>query len=142
MKKGRTMTPHPRILVSRADFDSLQRLLEQHEAGRDAALVERLEQELTRAEVVEQVPRDVVAMHSTVIFEEEGAPDTRRQLKLCYPREARTEAGCVSVLAPVGSALLGLSVGQSIEWEVPGGRRRLRIVAVLEQSHSQARPAA
>ncbi|NMO15643.1 nucleoside diphosphate kinase regulator [Pyxidicoccus fallax] len=136
------MSRNPRILVSRSDFDHLQRLIDQQGDGRDAPLVERLDQELARAEVVELVPPGVVAMNSTVIFEEEGAPGTRRQVKLCYPREARTDEGCISVLAPIGSALLGLSVGQSIDWEVPGGRRRLRILAVPEQPLPSERPAA
>ncbi len=134
------MSRNPRILISRADLDNLQRLLDQQEAGRDAPFVERLDQELARAEVVEPLPPGVVAMHSTVIFEDETG--TRRQLKLCYPREARTEPGCISVLAPIGSALLGLSEGQSIEWEVPGGRRRLRIIAVPEQPRLSEQPAA
>jgi regulator of nucleoside diphosphate kinase len=119
------MSPTPRIILSRHDLERLQRLIDQQ----PEALVERLDQELSRAEVVEQVPPGVVAMNSTVVFEdvETGA---RREVRLCYPQEARSEAGCISVLAPIGSALLGLSVGQSIDWQVPGGRRRLRIVAV------------
>jgi regulator of nucleoside diphosphate kinase len=135
------MTRNPRILIRRSDFDSLQHLLEQQGNGRDALLFERLDQELARAQVVEQVPPGVVAMNSTLVFEEEET-GTRRQIKLCYPWEARAEAGCISVLAPIGSALLGLSEGQRIEWEVPGGRRRLRIVEVLEQPWAPEQPAA
>ena len=135
------MSSTPRIIISHRDYERLQRLLEQQPQGRDAALVERLEQELLRAEVVEQVPSDVVAMNSTVIFEEE-ATGTRREVRLCYPQEARSKAGCISVLAPIGSALLGLSVGQSIEWQVPSGRRRLRIVALPHPMPAAAQPAA
>jgi regulator of nucleoside diphosphate kinase len=51
-----------------------------------------------------------------------------------YPREARDGTGCVSVLAPIGAALLGLQVGQAIDWPLPGGRtKRLRIVEVPYQ---------
>ena len=136
------MSTNPRILISRSDFDRLQRLVEQHVEGRDAALVERLEQELLRAEVVEEVPSDVVAMNSTVLFEEEGT-GARRQVRLCDPLEARGEPGALSVLAPIGSALLGLSVGQSIEWQVPSGRRRIRIVALPQAAlPAAAQPAA
>ncbi|MBF5040762.1 nucleoside diphosphate kinase regulator [Aggregicoccus sp. 17bor-14] len=135
------MSNHPRITVSRQDFDRLQRLIEQHAEGRDAVLVERLEQELLRADVVEQVPPDVVAMNSTVLFEEEET-GARRQVRLCYPLEARGAPGALSVLAPVGSALLGLSVGQSIEWQVPSGRRRIRIVALPQALPEAAQPAA
>lgn len=134
------MSRNPRILISPSDLHNLQRLLEQQEAGRDAPFVERLEQELARAEVVAPLPAGVVAMNSTVIFED--AAGTRRQLRLCYPQEARTGAGCVSVLAPIGSALIGLSEGQSIEWEVPGGRRRLRVLAVSAPPGLNEQPAA
>jgi regulator of nucleoside diphosphate kinase len=134
------MSPTPRIILSRRDLERLQRLIDQQAEGRDAALVERLDQELSRAEVVEQVPPDVVAMNSTVLFED-VATGTRREVRLCYPQEARSEAGCISVLAPIGSALLGLCAGQSIDWQVPGGRRRLRIVAV-SQPEAAAQPAA
>ncbi|MNI74712.1 Regulator of nucleoside diphosphate kinase [compost metagenome] len=52
-------------------------------------------------------------------------------LTLVFPREANVDEGKVSVLAPVGSALLGLAVGQSIDWTAPGGRKlRLRVSAV------------
>lgn len=131
------MTPTPRITICRTDFERLQRLIDLQPEGRDAVLAERLEQELLRAEVVEQVPPDVVAMNSTVLFEE-AETGTRRQVRLCYPQEARGETGCISVLAPIGSALLGLSVGQSIEWQVPGGRRRIRIVALLPDAMQPA----
>jgi len=135
------MNPTSRILVSRYDYDRLQRLIEQQQDSRNAALVERLDQELARAEVVEQVPPGVVAMNSSVLYEDEQT-GARHQVRLCYPREARSETGCISVLAPVGSALLGLSVGQSIEWQVPGGRRRLRILEVPPPQSDGVQPAA
>jgi regulator of nucleoside diphosphate kinase len=135
------MNPTPRIILSRKDHDSLQRLLEQQGDGRNAALVERLDQELARAEVVEEVPAEVVAMNSTVLYEEVET-GVRREVRLCYPRDARSEAGCISVLAPIGSALLGLSVGHSIEWQVPGGRRTLRVLAVRGAPEAAIQPAA
>ncbi len=131
------MNKTPRIVISRTDHDALQRLIEQQADGRNAVLVERLDQELSRAEVVEQVPSDVVAMNSHVLYEE-AETGARREVRLCYPQEARTEAGCISVLAPIGSALLGLSVGQSIEWQVPSGRRRLRVLAVRSAAPAAA----
>lgn len=136
------MNRPPRIHVGKLDLDRLQRLLEQESSGRNAALVERLDQELSRAEVVEQVPPDVVAMHSTVVFEEEST-GARRTVRLCYPHEARSVPGGVSVLAPIGAALLGLGVGQRITWDVPGGRRRLRILSVTPGvQEASAQPAA
>jgi regulator of nucleoside diphosphate kinase len=94
-----------------------------------------LEEELGHAVVVDSttVPSDVVTMNSRVWFED---LDTGEQLEitLVYPSDADVDQGKVSVLAPVGSALLGLSVGQSIEWPLPGGKsRQLRVVSVNYQ---------
>jgi regulator of nucleoside diphosphate kinase len=56
------------------------------------------------------------------------------EMTLVYPRDADLASGRISVLAPVGAALLGLSVGQSIEWPMPhGGTRRLKVSAILFQ---------
>jgi regulator of nucleoside diphosphate kinase len=55
-----------------------------------------------------------------------------------YPREADIDAGKISILVPVGSALLGLRVGQSIDWTLPGGRkRRYRVIAVPYQPEAE-----
>lgn len=129
------MTQERRIIVTETDLARLQRVLDVHGSGRNAALAELLEQELARAEVMSarDVPADVVTMNSTVVFVDEETA-SRREVTLCYPQDARSDEGRISVLAPVGSALLGLSVGQSIEWPFPGGRTRtLRIVAVTYQ---------
>ncbi|WP_375766648.1 nucleoside diphosphate kinase regulator [Archangium gephyra] len=129
------MTQERHILVTETDLDRLQRLIELHGDGRNAELVEMLEQELARAEVTsaQEVPPDVVTMNSTVVFEDEET-GAHRRVTLCYPQDARSDEGRISVIAPIGSALLGLSVGQSIQWPVPGGRTRtLRIVAVPYQ---------
>jgi regulator of nucleoside diphosphate kinase len=123
------------LLVTETDLERIQRLIELHSGGRNAALLEMLEQELARAQVTsaQEVPADVVTMNSTVIYEDKET-GARREVTLCYPPDARSDEGRISVIAPIGSALLGLSVGQSIEWPVPGGRtRRLRIIAVPYQ---------
>lgn len=121
------------ILVTTSDFEALQRLIDANAGGRNAELADMLDSELSRAEVRDQVPAGVVTMHSTVVFEDETTRE-RREVKLCFPHEVHGP-GDVSVLAPVGSALLGLSVGEEIEWPAPGGARRLRIIAVPHQGH-------
>jgi regulator of nucleoside diphosphate kinase len=91
--------------------------------------------ELDRADIVpfRAVPPDVVTMNSRVAFEDETAGEFRI-VTIVYPQEADPSEGKVSVMAPVGSALLGLSVGQSIEWCFPDGRpRTLRVVELLYQ---------
>lgn len=95
---------------------------------------EALRHELERAVVVaaEALPPDVVTMDSKVLYVDETT-GKRGYVRIVYPAEADARAGRVSVLAPVGAALLGLSVGQAIEWEFPdGGRRRLRVEDIVE----------
>lgn len=120
------------IHVSERDIDRLRTLVEQYAAGRDATAAEQLEAELERAVIlpVDAVPRDLVTMQSRVHFQDETGK--RRDLRLVYPWEADPSKGRVSVLAPVGAALLGLSVGQTIDWPLPSGRTaKLTIVDVL-----------
>ena len=125
----------PRIVITQDDDVRLRRMLEVHRGARDAALVDQLELELADAEVVgaRTIAPDVVTMNSTVTYED-AENGRRAQIKLVYPPDARLGERRVSVLAPIGAALLGLSVGQSIEWPLPGGRRtRIRVVAVSDQ---------
>ena len=91
-----------------------------------------LENELTRAKVVplSKLPANTVAMGSTVTFEDLESGKTTT-VTLAYPNEANVEEMKISVLSPVGSALLGLRVGGTIEWPLPSrGQRRLKVIAV------------
>lgn len=100
-----------------------------------------LQHELDRAIVVssEAVPKGVVTMNSRVRYVDETTGE-RRLVQVVYPSEADASDGKVSVLAPVGAALLGLSVGQAIEWVFPDGtRRRLRVEDVSDQPESAGR---
>ena len=126
--------PRP-IVITRLDHERLTRLLETHASRRDAAACAALEEELSRGRVVEaqEVPSDVVTMNSVVRFApaDGGAEE---EVRLVYPHDADAAHGRVSILAPLGSALLGLAVGECIDWAFPGGRtRRLRVAAVPYQ---------
>jgi regulator of nucleoside diphosphate kinase len=119
------------IMITAADM-ALLRLLHTHPA---------LERELDRAIVVssEAVPSDVATMNSLVRYTD-GKDGVERIVTLVYPPHANAAEGKVSVLAPVGTALLGLSEGQSIEWDFPdGSRRRLKLDRVLHQPESNHR---
>ena len=127
----------PPIVVSSRDFNRLEQLLDSPALRRLPAAI-ALTEELTRAEVMppDKIPPGVVTMHSTVECEDEITHD-RHTLTLVYPNEANVGKGHVSILAPVGSALLGLSLGQSIDWSAPDGRKlRLRVIAVRYQPES------
>jgi regulator of nucleoside diphosphate kinase len=93
----------------------------------------QLAEELDRADIVppERVPEDVVTMHASVRYLDETTGE-RREVVLVYPHEADVSRGRISVLSPVGGALLGLAAGQSIEWDFPNGRRRLRVEDVRQ----------
>lgn len=126
--------PPPALLVTDADFARLQKYLEEPSLQfADAA--EALGEELARAQIVPaaEAPATLVTMNSRVVFEnlESGR---RREVTVVYPHEANAAEGRVSVLAPIGAALLGLSVGQEIQWQLPDGSRgRFRIVEILFQ---------
>jgi regulator of nucleoside diphosphate kinase len=122
----------PPITLSRIDCERLEALLESAPAGIDTSA---LEAELTRAEVVEPsaLPDDVISMNSTARFRDES-DGSERELTLVYPANADSETGRVSVLAPIGSALLGLRVGQTIEWPLPDKRTlTLRVLSIAYQ---------
>lgn len=111
----------PAICVPSHDVDRIESLLDSLK-GTDVPGKAALLAELQRATIVEprEVPPDVVTMNSTVRFQIEST-DESFVMTLLYPRETDGSPNQISVLAPVGSALLGLSVGSRIDWPQPGG---------------------
>ena len=127
------MNNKPPITMSSLDEARLERLLES-DAHRQLPGVDALLSEMERANVVRPVdmPPDVVTMNSTIRFVDDSN-GAEFEYTLVYPADAG-KPDTISVLAPAGSALLGLSVGQSIAWRVPGGRELdLRVLAVVRQ---------
>jgi regulator of nucleoside diphosphate kinase len=96
--------------------------------------LDRLDGELERAEVVNpiDIPKDVVTMRSTVRLKD---LDNGKEMvySLVFPNEADIDEGKISVLAPVGTAMIGYRVGDVIEWEVPSGLRRLKVEEIIYQ---------
>lgn len=127
-------TPQPPLILSALDVDRIEALLE--DLPQDAFIGRaELEKEIGRADIVapEEIPPTVVTMNSTVRFamEESGQEFS---LTLVYPRDQQGQADRVSVFAPVGSALLGLSVGDTVRWPAPGGKAMtLKVCEVLFQ---------
>jgi regulator of nucleoside diphosphate kinase len=127
--------PEGRVTVTELDYDRLRKLIETRLDARDRDAVSALSDELDRTEVVpaESVTGTLVTMNSRVVFRDEETGETR-EVSLVYPGESDLERGRISVLAPVGSALLGLSVGQTIDWPLPRGQlKRIRVVKVVYQ---------
>jgi regulator of nucleoside diphosphate kinase len=128
LKLETPMADLPQIYLTQTDMDRLLKLVDAQPGKRP----EQLERELVRASVVprNEIPEDVVTMNSRVVFENETTGE-RREVTLVFPANADIEAGRISVLVPVGTALLGMREGQSIDWELPGGeKQRYRIVKV------------
>ena len=124
----------PAIVISSLDLERIESLLEQP-LHRDSPGATALRAELARANVLDpsEMPGDVITMNSVATFVDESS-DESREISLVYPRDADTAASKISVFAPVGSAMLGLRVGQSIDWKVPGGRSlRLRVTGISFQ---------
>ncbi len=124
----------PSIIVSSSDLDRLEGLLSLP-AFRSRSDLDGLRDELERADVrePEAMPADVITMNSRARFLEENT-GREYELTLAYPQDARAEAGRVSIFSPAGSALLGLSVGQIIDWKTPDGNAiRLQVLEVTWQ---------
>lgn len=125
----------PTLKITPEDMTRLREVVERYLEGTKAAAAEQLELELDRAQLVrqEQIPADIVTMRSRILFEDLDT-GRRREASLVYPEEANMEQSRVSILAPVGLALLGLRVGDIIEWPLPNERLgKLRILEVLYQ---------
>lgn len=117
--------------LTELDHVRLCGLLRRAEADADSPLHECL----ASADLVpsREVGPDVVTLYSQLLLAD-AADGTRRKLTLVYPADAEPEAGFVSVLSPVGTALLGRRVGSTASWVTPDGRRHAaEIVALLFQ---------
>jgi regulator of nucleoside diphosphate kinase len=128
--------PERVIYVTEFDMDRLRKLLQGTRlwSSRDRQYQERLEEELDGAQVMpsDEIPRDVVTMNSRVKVKD---LDSGKEivLTLVFPSDADLEQGRVSIVAPIGTALLGYQVGDTVEWTVPARVRRLKVVEVLYQ---------
>ncbi|EGR9007689.1 MULTISPECIES: nucleoside diphosphate kinase regulator [Vibrio] len=128
------MKKKPEIILSSLDADRLYALLESLPKN-SVPGIEELEQELNRAEIVEptKMPQDIVTMNSIVRFFVESTKQ-EFELTLVYPKDMDSNGKNISILAPVGSAMLGLAIGDEIEWPKPGGGTlKVRITEILYQ---------
>lgn len=123
-----------RIFITEFDFQRLESLLEQsRNSGLDQYL-DALRTELDRAAVVgsRDIPPDVITMNSTVSLVDTATSEDD-EYTLVFPGDADSDAGKISVMAPLGTAMLGYRVGDIFEWDVPMGRKRWRVASVIYQ---------
>lgn len=134
----------PEIQLTRRDFGRLDQLTATQGSPESHRVIDFLVRELSRARVVdaEEIGSDVVTMYSEVRFRDEES-GRERVVTLVFPREHAVHDGALSVLTPLGAALIGLREGQSITFETLDGRtRRVTVLRVLSQPDSVGRAVA
>ncbi|CAH2400804.1 nucleoside diphosphate kinase regulator [Mesorhizobium ventifaucium] len=142
------MAPHnkrqrkPAISITRSDYERLSRLAQSY-ALRMPDVADELLAELDRARVVGdgRIASETVRMGSTLRFTSDLGEDMR--VTLVFPGEADIAEGKISILTPIGAALIGLSAGQSIDWTARDGRiHRLKVESIEAPIQPSAQPAA
>jgi regulator of nucleoside diphosphate kinase len=134
MSKAMTVT-EKKLLLTQQDFDRLIDLTRSRQyRATFGGIIADLERELERGSVVAPVdaPRGVVTMNSRVRVRDTKSDESDTYV-LVYPQEADISEGRVSVLSPLGMALLGERAGKVVEFDAPAGTRRLKIERVLYQ---------
>lgn len=127
------------IVITEQDRKRLIDLILDAQSGeyRGSVYLDKLRGELHRAQIVapQDIPADTITMNSRVALLD---LDTREEeiYTLVYPENADSAEGKISVLAPIGTAMLGYRVGDVFEWEVPAGKRRLKVDRILYQPES------
>jgi regulator of nucleoside diphosphate kinase len=95
---------------------------------------EKLLSEISKAEIVpsEKIDKDVVTMNSEVkLFFENTQKE--QSFKIVYPQDANLKENKISIFSPIATALIGYRIGDEIEWIVPGGMTKIKIVDLIYQ---------
>lgn len=124
------------LTLSDSDYQRLASLVE----NQPSSLSDSLEAEISRAKIVpgHRLPADVVSMHSTVTFLEVNS-NSRRTVTLVYPQETDVARMRISVLTPVGVALIGMKAGETISWRLDNGKMlQLQVLEIRQQKVSPA----
>ncbi|MFA5515267.1 MAG: nucleoside diphosphate kinase regulator [Desulfuromonadales bacterium] len=124
------------IYVTEFDLDRLERLIDRAQGAsrRDQDYLDQLEEELGRCRIVAppEVPSDIVTLNSRVKLHDLDA-DRQMTVTLVFPEQANLAEGRLSIVSPIGTAILGYAVGDIVEWEVHSGTKRIRIEEILYQ---------
>lgn len=123
------------LMVSRKDMERLTTLMEEYRGDASSQpYFKALKRELTQATILEptDMPADVVTMNSTVQIRNLDAKRSQK-VTVVYPQDADIDEDKISILAPIGTALLGYRAGDEVQWEVPAGLRTFRIEKILYQ---------
>ena len=130
---------HTPIYISREDYAKLRLLIATALHSNANAALQKLREELDRAAVIDPAafPADVVTMESTVRFEDLGTSEVE-EYTITFPDRADIDRKRISILAPIGTALIGCRVGDIVKWTTPGGIRQLKVRRVTQPATSAA----
>ncbi|OPZ75121.1 MAG: Regulator of nucleoside diphosphate kinase [Firmicutes bacterium ADurb.Bin456] len=124
------------IFITEVDRKRLQKFINEAKEFRSGNLesLRELEQELSRAQVVatSEIPHEVITMNSKVLLKDLDSGE-EMIYTLVYPADANLMEDKISVLAPVGMAILGFRMGDVVDWKVPDGLVRLKVEKILYQ---------
>jgi regulator of nucleoside diphosphate kinase len=131
------MSVKNKIYISEFDMKRLKGLIKFAEERWDKRVLpylEELDEELDRAEIVkpEDIPTNVITMNSTFRLSDLDSGE-EVVYTLVFPARADSASGKISILAPVGTAVLGYRVGDTVEWKVPAGIKRLKVKGIVYQ---------
>lgn len=128
---------HRTIYITELDLERLTRLIENamdSDDQGDREYLQKLQEELDYGKIVPstRIPKDVITMNSRARLVDQ---DTKavQEFTLVFPEDADVAKGKISILAPIGTAMLGYRVGDVFEWDVPAGRRRLKVEEITYQ---------
>lgn len=122
------------IYITSLDMQRLRNLFDNPGLLQQKPYLQELEQKITRSAEVppSEIPPDIITMNSTARLIDLNTGE-EMILTLVYPDHANISEGRISVLAPIGTAILGCRVGETIKWEVPDGIRTLKADRILHQ---------
>lgn len=118
-------------ILSEKDFQIIHDLIKNQSAVQQTKEIRFLAEELKKAKVVKdnKIAGDIVQLNSTVQVEDQSTSKTM-DFQIVLPSQANLKENKISILAPIGIALIGFKKGQSVEWQMPAGKRTLKIVKV------------
>jgi regulator of nucleoside diphosphate kinase len=126
----------PEIFITTKDAEKLRELIRKayHSDYRGSDYLKKLAEEIEKAAVVQsnQIPPDVITLNSTARLVDQKT-DEEMLYTLVFPEDADISQGKISILAPIGTAMLGYKVGDTFEWDTPGGTRIIRVKEILYQ---------
>ena len=126
----------PSIFITTKDVEKLRDLIRDayHTEYHGSDYLKKLAEEIEKASVVQpdQIPSNVITLNSTARLVDR---ETKEEMvySLVFPEDADTSQGKISILAPIGTAMLGYKAGNTFEWDTPGGKRIIHVEEILYQ---------